>query len=276
MITHCLHISMVSPWLHTFRITLMRALLSLLAMGVSAITSLPQQVSAQQPTTQLVVIVVRDGAGNPMMGVPIKILIDDPPTFEEHDQCVTGEDGACTVHLLPNTYRIQFVQGWRGRPFIPAEEQIVFNTTVRPTNQLLYCTYVIAERDGQLVPVWDMSGNPAQPPKPFMPSFTDADPLAALNLGPLSTHLPGTSQPGGEPAAPGASATPQVVVDVVGSGAASTPTAGAATPSATPTTQASPAISLRTLLIILIVLVFIAMLVLLLIVIARSGAKKGR
>lgn len=275
MTTHFLRVPMVSPWLHMFRITLTRVLLALLVIGVSAITSLPQQVSAQQLTTQLVVIVVRDGAGNPMMGVPIKILIDDPPTFEEHDQCVTGQDGACTVHLLPNTYRIQFVQGWRGRPFIPVEEQIVFNTTVRPTNQILYCTYVIGERDGQLVPVWDMSADPAQPPKPFMPSFTEEDPLASLNLGPLTTGLPGTSQPAGAPAAPDTTATSQVVVDVVGSGAAASPTIEAATPSPA-VGQASSNSSLRTILVVLIVLVALAVLILLLVVIARSRATKER
>lgn len=274
MTNHFLRVPMVSPWPRVFRATLTRALPALLVVGVSIITSLPQQVSAQQLTTQPVVIVVRDGAGNPMMGVPIKILIDDPPTFEEHDQCVTGEDGACTVHLLPNTYRIRFVQGWRGRPFIPVEEQIVFNTTVRPTNRLLYCTYVIAERDGQLVPVWDMSSDPAQPPKPFMPSFTDEDPMASFNLGPLTTDLPGTLQPGGGPAAPDVTVTSQVVVDVVGSGATASPTVEAATPS--PAGQGSPTSPLIQVLLILLAIVFVAVLILLLVVIARSRATKER
>lgn len=241
------------------------ALLLVLTIGIA---SLPQQAwAAMQPTTQPVMIMVRDGAGIPMMGIPIKILIDEPPDLLDHDQCVTGQDGTCTVHLLPGTYRVQFVQGWYGRLFIPVEDQEVFKMTVVQSDQVQYQPFTIAEHDGQLVPVWDMSRDPSQPPKPFLPSFTNEDPLASLNLGPLTTGLPGSTQP----PVPGGTATSQVAVDVVGSGAGASPTAEALTP--TPAARPSARDSLRTVLIILIALVFVA---LLLVVIVRSGAFKRR
>jgi hypothetical protein len=216
--------------IHSLRMVRIGRLLALLITSIGAITTLPQQVFAQQPTTQPIVIVVRDGAGNPMMGVPILIKIaSDPP--QDCDQCVTAEDGACTVQLLPDQYLIQFVQGWRGRPFIPVEQQLSFGLTVMPSDQVGYSTFVIAEQDGRLVPVWDMSRDPEQPPQPFMPSFNGEDPLAPLDLGPLTTALPGATQPGSAPATSGtATATSQVVVDVIGSGAGTPITAATPTP----------------------------------------------
>lgn len=219
MTPHLLCVPMISPWLQLFRVTLIRSLVALLLAATGSVTSLPQGTAVAQATTQPVVILVRDCAGNPMSGVAMKIKIYDPPDLLDHDQCLTDQDGACTVQLLPRTYRVQFVKGWHGRMFIPVEQQEGFGLDITPANEVQFFTLAVAERNGQLVPVWDMSKDAGQPPQPFLPAFGDSDPLADLYLGPLSTDPRVTYQPG-QPAAPETTATPQVVVDEVVPGAA--------------------------------------------------------
>lgn len=255
-------------------ITNLRIYRVLSVLPVLLAIALPQGVShALQPTTQPVVIVVRDCAGNPMMGVPLKIYIDVPPQFEEHDQCVTGQDGACTVHLLPNTYRVRFMQGWRGRLFIPVEEQQAFGLTVGQSDQVQYLTLAVAERDGMLVPVWDMSRDPGQPPEPFLPSFAspDGDPLAALNLGPLVEDAAG-------PPAVAATPTPQTVVDRVEPGGPAEPPLEipVATPEPEPVADLGSDVILRGI-IALAVALLLAILLLagFMLLSRRAGARKG-
>ena len=73
MLTTLLRVGDLSPCLHTFRTNLLRALL----MCLAAITVMPQEMShAMQGTTEPVVIMIRDCAGNPMPGIAMKILID--------------------------------------------------------------------------------------------------------------------------------------------------------------------------------------------------------
>ena len=220
MTIHLLCVPMVSPWLQPFRVTLMRSLMALLVAATGSVTSLPQGATAAQATTQPVVILVRDCAGNPMSGVAMKIKIYDPPDLLDHDQCLTDQDGACTVQLLPRTYRVQFVKGWHGRMFIPVEQQEGFGLDITPASEVQLFTLAVAERNGQLVPVWDMSKDAGRPPQPFLPAFGDNDPLANLYLGSLSTDPRVTYPPAGQPAAPEATLTPQVVVDEVVPGVA--------------------------------------------------------
>ena len=279
MIAKLLYLPTASHGLRSTRSILLYRLLALLSIvGASFVAAPASRVSAvMQPVTQLVAIVVRDGAGNPMMGVSILIKIDNPPVLEDDDKCLTDEDGTCIVHLFPNTYRVQFIYGWHDWAFIPVEDQEIFTLSVIPRDQTSYNFFVIAERDGQLVPVWDMSRDSSQPPKPFLPSFGDKDPLADLYLGPLNTDVEGAPPPGDAPSVEGATPTIQVVIDELAPGVAAAP---ATTIPVSPTTAAAPAadggLTLRGVLGLLFALALVAMVILLVVVIANRPKRKER
>src|SRR5262245_41491246 len=78
-----------------------------------------EQAAAQ---SQALVIIVRDGAGNPLKGIPLVLYVSGPP-HKEFDNCVTDEQGECSLIIAPGAYIVTFTQGWRGREFIPVEEQ---------------------------------------------------------------------------------------------------------------------------------------------------------
>jgi hypothetical protein len=248
------------------------ALLMSLMASVVLIAALPQgKAAAMEPVTQPITILVRDGAGNPMIGVAILIKIDAPPIFEDHDKCLTDQDGICTIHLLPNTYRIQFLY----RSFIPVEEQAVFNLTVSPMDHIPYITFVVAKRGDQLVPTWDMSRDPEKPPEPFLSSLGSEAPLANLDFGPIDTGLPWASTPTEPSVVSDATPTAQVVVDEIGSHVAAAP----ATAIPVPTTVAGEAaagsgLTLHWLFGLLFALLLVVMAILVVVVIATRPKKK--
>src|SRR5687768_7380398 len=94
---------------------------TLFLLMLAALTILldAQQVKAQ---SQPLVIVVRDGVGNPLQGVPLVLYVSGPP-HQEFDNCVTNEHGKCTLVIAPGAYIVTFIHGWRGREFVPVEEQ---------------------------------------------------------------------------------------------------------------------------------------------------------
>jgi hypothetical protein len=278
MFTKTLLVPKDSSEYHHSRTALRRVLLALFATGLAFVTLLPQGVSrAVEPVAQLVRIGVRDGAGNPMMGVSILIKIDEPPVLEDDDKCLTGEDGTCIVQLVPRTYRIQFIYGWRDWPFTPVEEQEVFRITISEGNEIQYYPFAVGERGGQLVPVWDMSADPSQPPQPFLPSFSDKDPLAEIYLGPLNSDFAGTAQPGSSIAASNPTPTIQAVVDELAPGVAAAPATAIPTP-ATDAGGSEPGDKwmLRMLFGLLIILALIAMVIVLIFVIAHRPKRKAR
>ncbi|MBN1310691.1 MAG: hypothetical protein JXB30_04660 [Anaerolineae bacterium] len=255
-------------------IILLHMLFVFFIAGVAFVAAPVRKSSAvMQPVTQLVAIVVRDGAGNLMKGVSISIKIDEPPILEDHDKCLTDEDGTCIVHLLPGTYRVQFIYGWRNWGFIPVEEQEVFTLSIVPRDQILYNFFVIAERDDQLVPMWDMSRDPSEPPEPFLPSFNGEDPLADLNLGPLSTELEVLAESTESPDVLDTTPTVLVVVDELAPGATATPaTAIPGTVADEPTTNSG--LPLHGLFILLFALLLVVMIILFVVVIANRPKKK--
>lgn len=191
------------------RIQRLRRATSALVIALFAIlahTTTPVQAApAAQMTSQPVVILVRDGVGSPMQGVPILIYLIGPPT-EQADQCVTDDDGMCHVDLFPNAYVLHFVQGWRGRLFIPPSEQNPtgmdgmlltndvtggFGIYVSRLDAVQTFSFVLGVQDDQLVPIWDMTSDPARPPDPYMPA-TDpgVDPFTTIDLSPLVDTLP--------------------------------------------------------------------------------------
>jgi len=155
-----------------------------------------------QPPNQPLVIVVRDGQGQALPGVPLQILRTGPP-HEPFDSCVTDADGACRLLVPPGAYLIQFDGGWRGQAFVPPAEQNDgalddagaagggFGVYLEPGAKEQVVTFVIGQQDGQLVPLWDMSRDPDAAPQPFaMPAspFQKADAaLADVDLSPLGT-----------------------------------------------------------------------------------------
>jgi hypothetical protein len=161
----------------------------------------------QDHPSQPLTIVVRDGAGNPLQGIALDILLAGPP-HEPYDNCVTGQTGQCTLVIPPGAYIIHFQRGWRGREFIPVEDQNAgalndggtggFGIYLEPGDAEKIVTFVIGQDrgTGQLVPVWDMSRNPDMPPQPFAydgrPLADPDDTLSGISLEPLSTTITGS------------------------------------------------------------------------------------
>lgn len=214
--------------------TITALLVSLLVLGrLPAIISEPRQ-----QTSQPLVIVVRDGQGNPLAGVTLRLLRTGPP-HEPFDNCVTDEQGQCRLQVPPGAYIVQFDGGWRGQMFVPAAEQNAgaledagatggFGIYVEPATVEQIVTFVVGQRDGQLVPLWDMSRDPALPPQPFAvsanPFDPEADRLTGIDLGSLG---------GGAISATASAATAQVVESEIGIGGVPT-----LVPTGPPTVQA--------------------------------------
>jgi hypothetical protein len=175
---------------------------------------------------------VRDGAGNPLPGVALNILVTGPP-HDPFDNCVTDAAGQCRLLLAPGPYLVQFMPGWRGTLFVdPARQNAAalddggvngggFGIYLEPAESEQVVTFVVGQRDGQLVPLWDMSRSAGADPQPYLPPespFSSDDPLADINLSPLMDDGPAA------PASPEATEDTQVVESAVESGADATPT----------------------------------------------------
>jgi hypothetical protein len=157
--------------------------------------------AASQQTTQPLVILVRDGVGTPLPGVAMAILLTGPPPAP-YDSCVTDAEGECHLLIPPGAYLIQFEGGWRGQAFIPADAQNVgamddagaagggFGIYLEPATETQVVTFVIGERGGELVPLWDMSRSPDAAPEPFAvpdsPFGNSDDALAGIDLAALT------------------------------------------------------------------------------------------
>lgn len=171
-----------------------------------------------QSTSLPLVIVVRDGQGNPLAGLTLRLLEAGPPA-EPFDNCVTDQSGQCRLMIPPGSYIVQFEGGGWGRHFISADQQNAgdgttgggFGIYFEPSGQEQVVTFVVGRRDGQLIPLWDMSRDPDAPPQPYAlpenPFDASGDPLAGIDLGP--------------PAAP-ATEDAQVVESTIGVGVTST------------------------------------------------------
>lgn len=243
-----------------------------------------------QPTTQPVVVVVRDGAGNPLFGVPILIHLSGPP-LEPFDQCVTDERGQCTLDLFPGSYTLQFVQGWRDKPFVPVEQQNAYQSedgsagggfaaNIRPANQVLYLTFVVGlDAAGYLVPLWDMSRDPSLPPQPYDPGGGALDGLSFEPFDPtLDLSGPGSLPPTGAGQAAGPTPTAQVFVDELGAGGAAPTQAATGLPVTAPPPDANPSDGLDAGLILtgLVALVVIIILGILFFLLLRHRAESPR
>lgn len=197
------------------------------AVLLAGLTGGPLVAHAQ--TSQPLVIVVRDGAGNPLVGIALEVLLAGPP-HEPYDTCVTGETGRCTLVIPPGAYVVHFTRGWRGREFIPTGEQNGgvlddggaggFGVYLEPSDAEQVVTFVVGQdrQSGQLVPLWDLSRDPDAPPEPFVytggPLANPDDALSGLDLGALDTTITGSIPQ----EALDATATAQVVVSAVGGG----------------------------------------------------------
>jgi hypothetical protein len=164
---------------------------------------------AQQPGSQPLTLVVRDGQGNPLPGVALDILVEGPP-HEPYDNCATDASGECRLMIPPGSYVVQFTRGWQGYIFVPAGQQNAgaledgtsgggFGITFDPSTSPQVVTFVVGVQDGALVPLWDMSRDPAAPPQPFaMPQSALANPdnaLAGISFDALVATPSSTEQP---------------------------------------------------------------------------------
>ncbi len=191
--------------------------------------------TGQQTSTLPLVILVRDGQGSPLAGVTLRLLAAGPPD-EPFDTCVTDSAGQCRMLLLPGAYIVRFEGGWESQSFVPPAQQNGgaltdggaagggFGVYIQPGQGEQVITFVVGHKDGQLVPLWDMSRSPNAPPQPYAPPEnpfdTTANPLAGINLGSITS---GEVTPEG---------TAQVAQSQIDAGAISTPV---------PTTTPSPA-----------------------------------
>ncbi len=246
---------------------------------------------AQQQSLLPLVLVVRDGAGNPLAGLTLNLLLAGPP-HQPYDNCVTDPAGECRLMLPPGAYIVSFAAGWRGREFIPAEEQNGgiaadggyggFGINFSESEEEQIVTFVIGQQaDGRLVPVWDMSRDPNAPPQPFaMPENPLDSPEKALDgisLAPLDAAIPSSGdlaalQATASAAAPGQTPTAQAVVSDYGYSA--TPTAElTATPPQPTTTSPQDGLPLNVVLLGLIGLAVVAGIVVLTLVVRSRRSK---
>jgi|GEM_PF-6308285 len=187
------------------------------------------------------VILVRDGAGNPMAGVPLEILVEGPP-HEPYDTCVTDGDGRCRLVIPPGAYIIRFVQGWRGLEFVAPEGQNAgalddgttgggFGVYFEPSEEEQVVTFVIGIQDGLLIPLWDMSRNPQAPPVPFALPISPLDnpneALASIDLSALVVTPPAET--------PTVESEAQIITSEVEVGVGTTATPSGSEPTPVPT-----------------------------------------
>jgi hypothetical protein len=218
-------------------------------MRLSAlILTLVLSLFSSQQADQPLVIIVRDGAGNPLQDVSLELLRTGPP-HEPYRNCVTDREGACHLLLPPGAYLVQFVGSWQGVEFMPVAGQNSgglddgglagsgFGLYLEPGEAEQVVTFIIGQRDGQLIPLWDMSRDPALAPQPFAvpdnPFASDADPLAGIDLAPLS------ALPVEEPTAEPEGDLTQVIESQIGVGDVPTPTVEVATSQAVPASGAA-------------------------------------
>lgn len=157
----------------------------------------------QTPSSQPLIIVVRDGQGHPLEGVSLMLLAAGPPD-EPFGACATGADGQCRLLVPPGAYIVRFDGKWQEQAFIPADQQnggalsdggasgggFGIYVDAPPAGQgqtEKIVTFVVGRKDGQLVPLWDLSRSPFAPPQPYSPSANPFDAtsnsLAGINLG---------------------------------------------------------------------------------------------
>ena len=220
-------------------------------MRLSAlILTLVLSLFSSQQADQPLVIIVRDGAGNPLQDVSLELLRTGPP-HEPYSSCVTDREGACHLLLPPGAYLVQFVGSWQSIEFVPVEGQnggglddgglagSGFGLYLEPGETEQIVTFVVGQRDGQLIPLWDMSRDPALAPQPFAvpdnPFASNADPLAGIDL----TSLSGL--PVEEPTAESEGEQTQVLESQVGVSEAPTPTLEAAISLTAPASEVATA-----------------------------------
>jgi len=128
------------------------------------------------------VLVVRDGQGNPLAGLTLRLLEAGPPP-EPFDNCVTDQNGQCRLMIPPGSYVVRFEGGGWGHEFVPADQQNSggFSIYFEPSDREQVVTFVVGQRDGQLVPLWDMSRDPDARPQPLAP---DSGSLEDIDLNP--------------------------------------------------------------------------------------------
>lgn len=181
--------------------------LPLLLAGLLTGTNPPAITTLQAQASQPLVIVVRDGAGNPLQGIALGILLAGPP-HEAYDNCVTDQAGQCTLIIPPGAYIVHFQRGWRGREFIPTTEQNAsaqndggsggFGIYLEPDSADQVVTFVIGQdrETGQLIPLWDISRDPTVPPQPFAydgnPLANPDETLEGISLEALDTAISGS------------------------------------------------------------------------------------
>ncbi len=181
----------------------MRAARLLLALGALALLL--------QVDRLPLVLVVRDGAGRPLAGVALEVLVMGPP-HEAFASCVTDEVGACRLLLPPGAYLVRFGGGWGGRAFVPAEDQNGggledgttggFGVYLTPADGPQTLAFVVGVRDGQLVPLWDLSAEPGAAPQPYGADGVELGGLAGEGAQVATTELAVGAAPTAAPAPP--------------------------------------------------------------------------
>jgi len=218
--------------------------------------------AAQEPEDQPLVIVVRDGVGNPLSGISLTLLLSGPP-HEPFDTCLTDESGQCSLLLAAGAYLVQFEGGWQGTEFVPISEQNDgalndggsagggFGVYIELGEAPEPLTFVIGQQDGYLVPLWDMSRSAEETPRPFAvpdsPFDEQSDALAEIDLGSLldPTAKPNEAENG-----------PQVVEEAINPGLQPTATAVLIEPSDPAETPGGTTRSVVIQLIVLLVIMF--------------------
>lgn len=192
--------------------------LSVVTLILVVLLAMVAQPALGQPEeTESLVIVVRDSAGQPLSGVGLELYLSGPPP-ELYRRGLTEADGTARFLVYSADYLVSFVGDWQDIPFTPAASQNGGTQTsgqlggfgvhlpTRPDGSDHVLTFVVVRNEaGELVPLFDMSRDPALPPEPF------------LMDGPLDdeTTIIGDRPADLSPLVPAADARPTVVADIV-------------------------------------------------------------
>lgn len=135
---------------------------------------------SQNVPPQVVAILVRDLAGSPLEGIGIGVY-EPGPSGVRLDRGSTDGDGFVRFRLPAGSYLVTFEGGWGTHTFVPPAEQNAGAMTTERSggyaiqvevqsqgSEALFLFTIGLDNTGHLVPLFDLSASPGDPPLPYL------------------------------------------------------------------------------------------------------------